>query len=69
VYELVAARARHQCEYCHAPEAAAGYRFEVDHIVPVSAGGGDELQNLALACRSWNGTKQARTFGVDPRTG
>jgi hypothetical protein len=28
--------------------------WEADHIVPLSAGGSDELENRALACRSCN---------------
>lgn len=50
-YPIVAQRARHQCEYCHAPEVIFNVAFEVEHIIPISKGGLDELQNLALACR------------------
>jgi hypothetical protein len=57
VYDLVARRAQHRCEYCHAPEVVFGYPLEVEHIVPRVAGGGSDAG------------KHARTFGVDPRTG
>jgi pyruvate-formate lyase-activating enzyme len=33
-YTLVAKRAKHRCEYCHAPEIIFNLAFEVDHIVP-----------------------------------
>jgi HNH endonuclease len=53
-YIHVAERAAHRCEYCHAPEVIFNVPFEVDHILPVSKGGTDELNNLALACRACN---------------
>jgi hypothetical protein len=68
VYPFIALRAQHRCEYCRAPEAATGYRFEVEHIRPRAAGGGDDTENLALACRPCNAAKLTRTTGVDPVT-
>jgi len=53
-YVLVASRARHICEYCHAPEAVFNLPFEVEHIVPISQRGGKSENNLALSCRSCN---------------
>lgn len=44
----------HQCAYCGRPAA------EVDHIIPVSAGGPSTLHNLAAACRSCNRRKGAK---------
>ena len=38
-YPLVAERAGHRCEYCHAPEAIFNVPFEVDHIMPLAKGG------------------------------
>jgi 5-methylcytosine-specific restriction endonuclease McrA len=53
-YPLVSARARHLCEYCHAPEAIFNLPFEVEHIRPQSADGESGPDNLALSCRSCN---------------
>lgn len=53
-YFFVARRAEHICEYCRAPEAVFNLPFEVEHIVPLSRGGGDDRNNLALSCRSCN---------------
>src|ERR1044072_1238629 len=64
----VADRAGYRCEYCHAPQAAFNFRFEVEHIRPQAAGGTDEEDNLALACRSCNIYKSARTSGFDEVT-
>ncbi|MGC2238680.1 MAG: HNH endonuclease signature motif containing protein [Pyrinomonadaceae bacterium] len=53
-YPFVSSRARHICEYCHAPEAVFNLPFEVEHIFPLSRGGDDDKSNLALSCRSCN---------------
>lgn len=40
------------CQYCgrKAPEVV----LEVDHVFPVSCGGGNEMENLVTACRECN---------------
>jgi hypothetical protein len=48
------------CAYCHTPEALTVTTFEVDHIVPRSAGGETALGNLCLSCPSCNRHKGAR---------
>jgi hypothetical protein len=68
-YPLVARRAGHRCEYCHAPEVAFNFAFEVEHVLPRRAGGADEEGNLALGCRSCNLFKSDDTTGNDPVTG
>jgi hypothetical protein len=65
-YTLVADRASHRCEYCHAPELVFNFPFEVEHIIPLSRQGTDSEENLALACRSCNLRKSNRISGVDP---
>ena len=67
-YPDVARRAAHRCEYCRAPEAIFNFPFEVEHVNPSSRGGGDELSNLALACRSCNSFKGDATTGWDDAT-
>jgi 5-methylcytosine-specific restriction endonuclease McrA len=53
------------CRYCglKSPEAI----LEVDHVIPRSAGGGDEISNLVTACYLCNRGKSARilTTSVD----
>ena len=41
------------CAYC----GTRGGRLECDHIVPVSRGGGNDLENLTTACFSCNRSK------------
>ena len=48
----VEARAKQRCEYCRMHQALQGATFHVEHILPTSAGGSDELSNLAWACPS-----------------
>jgi 5-methylcytosine-specific restriction endonuclease McrA len=62
-------RAGGRCEYCRAPQAACGYRFHLEHIVPTAKGGSDEIENRALACAACNLAKSDRTRGLDPQTG
>ena len=35
-------------------------RFEIDHIIPVSRGGKDELENLRLSCIRCNRSKGSK---------
>ncbi len=67
-YSQVALRAGHRCEYCHAPKVVFNFPFEVEHILPLSRGGTDTKNNLALACRSCNHHKAIRFGCVDPES-
>ena len=67
-YPIVAARANRICEYCNAPEIISNVAFEVDHTIPLSKGGSDELENLALSCRICNLRKSDHTTAIDPLT-
>jgi hypothetical protein len=67
-YPLVAERAGHRCEYCHAPEAIFNVPFEVDHIVPLAKGGLEESANWALAYRACNLRKSDAVDGPDSLT-
>jgi hypothetical protein len=69
LYFLVAERAHHRCEYCHAPESIFNAVLEVEHITPIVAGGTNTEDNLALACRSCNGFKGSRRSSIDPESG
>ena len=64
-YADVAMRANFVCEYCHAPQSTSNFPLEVEHIIPISLGGNDDFENLALACRSCNIFKSNFLFGLD----
>ena len=62
-------RAQNACEYCHlhqddSPLAA----LHVEHIIPKIHGGGDDIDNLALACIDFNLHKGTNLTGFDPET-
>ena len=60
---------RNLCAYCHTAEALTVVTFELEHIVPLSAGGETTFENLCLACPSCNRFKAARQQAPDPETG
>ncbi|MBW4686791.1 MAG: HNH endonuclease [Komarekiella atlantica HA4396-MV6] len=46
--KFVRQRAKYLCEYCHSPEYLSPDRFTIDHIMPQSLGGSDELDNFRI---------------------
>jgi hypothetical protein len=58
-----------RCAYCRTLQELTISIFELDHIVPSSAGGPTEEANLCLACPACNRYKAARQYGLDPETG
>ena len=51
-------RDKFTCQYCG--ESAPSVTLEVDHIVPVSKGGTDEIMNLITSCRDCNRGKAGK---------
>jgi HNH endonuclease len=66
--QSVRERAGYLCEYCHSLELLSANRFTIDHIVPRSLGGSDDIDNLALACRRCNERRYNFVAGIDPET-
>jgi 5-methylcytosine-specific restriction endonuclease McrA len=46
-------------------QCSAQRMLEIDHIVPVARGGGNDLHNLRLQCRAHNQWRADETFGRD----
>lgn len=67
--ELVRVRARGTCEYCLSQERFATQSFSVEHIIPLQAGGGGDLDNLAFACQGCNNHKYTKTDAIDILSG
>ena len=57
------------CAYCRSAEALLGVTFEIDHIVPLSTGGGTSADNLCLSCPTCNRQKGIRQTALDPLSG
>ena len=51
-------RDNYTCSYC----GCVGGLLEVDHVIPFSKGGSDELDNLVCACRKCNRQKRDKTL-------
>lgn len=66
--QVIRERASYQCEYGHSSERLSANRLTVDHIIPKSLGGSDDLDNLALACRRCNERRYNYVAGIDPET-
>lgn len=69
VRRRVAEEARHRCGYCLVSEELLGMAMSLDHLVPVAQGGGNEPENLWLACRRCNEYKADQIQAADPQTG
>ena len=67
--ELVAERANYCCEYCLSQLHFSPDPFSVEHIVPLSKEGTDDLDNLALACQGCNSHKYVAISAIDPASG
>lgn len=67
--KLVAERAGFVCEYCFSQKNFSPDPFSVEHIIPKSKKGSDELENLALSCQGCNGFKYNKILAIDPLSG
>ena len=65
---LVKERANYCCEYCQALEDFATENFAIEHIIPVSKDGLNDIDNLALACLGCNNYKFVKTEALDPES-
>ncbi len=58
-----------RCGYCLSHQRYVLGPHEVEHLVPLAAGGTDDEDNLWLACARCNRFKGAQTEANDPLTG
>ncbi len=67
---LIRERAEHRCEYCRTRQDDEPFiTYQIEHVVAIQHGGGDEEGNLALACSHCNVHKGPNLSGIDPETG
>jgi hypothetical protein len=67
--KTVAERAAYCCEYCRSQLKFSADSFSVEHVIPRSRGGSEDLSNLALSCQRCNNAKFVAIDAVDPLTG
>jgi len=56
------------CEYCMNQQGYSTAPFSIEHILPLSKGGNDEIENLALSCPACNAHKYTKISALDPVT-
>jgi hypothetical protein len=61
----VRARYLDHCAYCRTAENLTVATFEIEHIIPLAAGGTTILENLCLSCPTCNRCKANRTEAID----
>lgn len=66
IQQAVRHRANFLCEYCHTAEKWQYVMFTIEHVIPVSLGGDDSFDNLALSCFACNRRKSDKIKGLDP---
>lgn len=69
IKKLVRERAENRCEYCLSPADFSPGPFSIEHIVPKTKGGSDDLDNLAFACQGCNGRKYNHIEAKDSISG
>lgn len=62
-------RAHNCCEYCGSQEDYSPDTYSVEHIIPRSKDGDEEIDNLAYACQGCNNRKYISIDAVDPLSG
>lgn len=67
--EAVAQRSGGCCEYCWSQSRFSPDPFSVEHILPRSKGGTDQIDNLAFSCQGCNNRKYNHVEGRDPING
>jgi hypothetical protein len=55
------------CQYCGAKATDDSVLLEIDHIVPVSQGGGNNIENLTTSCKKCNMGKGVKKLGAKKR--
>lgn len=67
--QRVAAWANYRCSYCQTQAHIIGSALEIDHIIPLAAGGATDEANLCLSCSNCNQAKGAKTKAIDSVSG
>src|SRR5436190_1890434 len=66
--DFVCARAGFRCEYCRLRQKHSPLVLQIEHSIPKKHGGGDDVDNLCVACDRCNLHKSSNLTGIDPET-
>ena len=66
--QRIQTQAANRCGYCLSPQQLLMARLQIEHIIPLAKGGGNDESNLWLACPLCNGHKSDKITAVDPQT-
>lgn len=69
VKNFVADRAKYCCEYCLSQAKFSPDYFSIEHVIPSTKAGSDELENLAYSCLACNSHKFTAVLALDPLSG
>ena len=64
----IAKAAHYRCGYCQSQTLLTGLAMQIEHIIPVAAGGSSDESNLWLACSTCNQHKWTKVTGLDPES-
>ena len=65
IKDQVIIRANGRCEYCQCWAKNSIHTFNIEHVIPISREGGNELDNLAYSCNGCNNAKSDKTEVFD----
>ncbi|QDK46154.1 hypothetical protein DOM22_13775 [Bdellovibrio sp. ZAP7] len=62
---MLLVKAKHHCEFVHenGERCQSKYQLQVDHKVPLALGGGNDVENFRILCRTHN-LSEARRMGI-----
>lgn len=67
--EMVRQEAKNRCGYCLVRQDVIPIRLTIEHIIPISAGGSSDEDNLWLSCSTCNTYKGEQVKARDPKSG
>ncbi len=60
--------AKNRCGYCLLPQEILMGKLEIEHLLPLAAGGTDDIENFWLACSDCNSYKSSKIYVFDSKT-
>jgi 5-methylcytosine-specific restriction endonuclease McrA len=68
IRQQILEKSNYRCGYCQAPQTLLYAKLQIDHIIPLAAGGNNNPDNLWASCDPCNAHKSQKTQANDPIT-